>query len=532
MTEPVLRIDGLKIAAKTTTILEDISLQVQRGEIFGIIGESGAGKSTLAMAVVGLLRSGCQRKAGSVTLAGNDLFALPQPELERVRRRKVSYVAQSAAAAFNPFYRLSDQITELAALELGTPKAERHRMAAKLFAELQLPDPENFGKRYPHQVSGGQLQRAMIAMALINEPDLIIFDEPTTALDVTTQLEVIRLIRKIVSDRNCGAIYISHDLAVVSQLADRVMVLRHGKIVETGETRALIENPQEAYTRDLVANKTTTSAAQVAGEAQATVTVQGLAAGYSGVSTISGISLDLAAGKITALVGESGSGKTTLARTIAGLVDLHAGQMLLKGKALPGRIEDRSPEARRRLQYIHQLPDLALNPRQTVRDIVGRPLTKFGGLRGAALEAALQQLMRDVELPESFLDRVPGSLSGGQKQRICIARALAAEPDVLICDEVTSALDPLVEESIIQLLLRLMGQRPLSILFITHNLLLTQRFAHEVVVMKEGRIVEARPAADLFAAPQEDYTQRLLAATPLMERGWLEARLHANEATN
>jgi peptide/nickel transport system ATP-binding protein len=525
MVEPVLRIEDLRIDAGQATLLQDMALEVRPGEIFGIIGESGAGKSTLAMAALGLLRPGCHRVTGTVTLAGNALFDLAPLALESVRRRKVSYVAQSAAAAFNPFYRLEDQVTELAALERGMPKAERRALAARLFRELQLPDPERFGQRYPHQVSGGQLQRAMIAMALVNEPELIIFDEPTTALDVTTQLEVIRLIRKAVKGRGCGAIYISHDLAVVSQLADRLMVLRNGRIVETGATRDLIETPKEEYTRALVANKTTPGRVASADAAKPIIEISGLSAGYGGLTTVRDVSLQLSAGHITCLVGESGSGKTTLARAIAGLVDIHAGSMALKGEPLPGRIESRSFEARRRLQYIHQLPDLALNPRQTVREIVGRPLGWFGGLKAGACEERLRQMMRDVELPESFLDRVPGSLSGGQKQRICIARALAAEPDVLICDEVTSALDPLVEESVIRLLLRLMDARPLTMLFITHNLGLTRRFAHDVAVMQQGEIVEFGPAAQVFGSPRQDYTRSLIHSTPLMERGWLEARL-------
>ncbi|MGZ9719047.1 ABC transporter ATP-binding protein [Rhizobium miluonense] len=525
MTEAVLRIENLRIDAKQSTILENIDLEVHPGEIFGIIGESGAGKSTLAMATIGLLRAGCQMASGRVVLAGQSLFELSQPALEGVRRRKVSYVAQSAAAAFNPFYRLEDQITELAAVELGTPKEERRAMATRLFRELQLPEPETFGRRYPHQVSGGQLQRAMIAMALVNEPELIIFDEPTTALDVTTQLEVIRLIHKVVKGRGCGAIYISHDLAVVSQLADRVMVLRHGHIVEMGKTRDLIETPKEDYTRALVANKTTTSGVPGAAASTPIIEIRNLSAGYGGLSFVHDISLDLSAGHITCLVGESGSGKTTLARSIAGLVDVHGGAITLKGAPLAGRIENRSFDARRRVQYIHQLPDLALNPRQTIREIVGRPLTWFGGMKGDAREQSLRQLMRDVELPESFLDRVPGSLSGGQKQRICIARALAAQPDVLICDEVTSALDPLVEESVIRLLLRIMDTRPLTMLFITHNLGLTRRFAHDVAVMQKGQIAEFGPAERIFAHPRQDYTKTLIDSTPLMERGWLESRL-------
>ena len=525
MTSIVLRIENLRIGAKQGTILDGIAFDVPRGEIFGIIGESGAGKSTLAMATVGLLRAGCRREQGSVTLAGSKLIDLRQAELERVRRRKVSYVAQSAAAAFNPFYRLQDQVTELAGLEFGKSKDERRNMATNLFRELQLPDPESFGRRYPHQVSGGQLQRAMIAMALVNEPELIIFDEPTTALDVTTQLEVIRLIRKVVKERGCAAIYISHDLAVVSQLADRVLVLRRGKMVEMGPTHDLIESPKADYTRALVANKSEGSGVPSADETAPIVAIKGLAAGYGRITTIRDIDMSLLAGHITCLVGESGSGKTTLARAVAGLVDIHAGTMTFNGEVLPGRIEQRGPDMRRRLQYIHQLPDLALNPRQTIREIVGRPLAKFGGLHGAAAEDRLRQLMRDVELPDSFLDRVPGSLSGGQKQRICIARGLAAEPDVLICDEVTSALDPLVEESVLRILWRLMEERPLTMLFITHNLALTRRFAHDVAVMNQGLIVEFGPASQIFEAPEQDYTRRLLASTPVMARGWLEARL-------
>lgn len=316
MASPVLRVEDLTIGSVNSTILQDIAFDVHPGEIFGIIGESGAGKSTIAMAALGLLRAGCRRISGSVTLAGNSLFELDQPVLERVRRRKVSYVAQSAAAAFNPFHRLEDQVTELAALELGRSRQERRLMAADLFRELQLPDPESFGRRYPHQVSGGQLQRAMIAMALVNEPELIIFDEPTTALDVTTQLEVIRLVRKVVRERGCGAIYISHDLAVVSQLSDRIMVLRHGKMVETGTTRDLIETPKQEYTRALVANKTTSSGVPGAAASQPVVEVEELSSGYGLVSAVRDISLKLMAGHITCLVGESGSGKTTLARKI------------------------------------------------------------------------------------------------------------------------------------------------------------------------------------------------------------------------
>ena len=526
-TPPILKIENLRIESRNSVLLDDVSVTLAPGEVLGIIGESGAGKSTLALSSMLLMRPGCRVTAGSVELCGQSLIGLPQTALEAIRRTKVAYVAQSAAAAFNPFYRLETQITELPALSSPLGRSDRHRMAARLFDELQLPDPESFGKRYPHQVSGGQLQRAMIAMALINKPDLIIFDEPTTALDVTTQIEVLHLIRKVVREHNCAALYVSHDLAVVAQMADRVLVMRHGKMVEQGPTRQLVDNPATDYARQLVSNRGHHGYAEHIGSDAPILDIRNATAAYGAMTAVDDVSMAMAPGEVLALVGESGSGKTTLARCVAGLQPLRSGSIALQGALLPPLVEQRSFEQRRLVQYIHQLPDLALNPRQTLRQIIGRPLSFFHNLSGDQRERRLAELMEAIELPVSYLDRYPSALSGGQKQRICIARSLAAEPKLLICDEITSALDPLVEESIVLLLTRLIRDEDLAILFITHNLGLAARFSHTVAVMQHGKLAEFGPTEAVFETPQSAYARTLMEAVPQLDEGWLEARSRA-----
>ncbi|WP_334191695.1 ABC transporter ATP-binding protein [Pararhodobacter sp.] len=526
-TNLILRIEALRVEARNAVLLDDVSITLGKGEVLGIIGESGAGKSTLALSSMLLMRPGCRVTAGSVELCGQPLIGLPQAELEQIRRTRVAYVAQSAAAAFNPFYRLERQITELPALSGRLSRSERHRMAAALFEELQLPDPESFGQRYPHQVSGGQLQRAMIAMALINKPELIVFDEPTTALDVTTQIEVLQLIRKVVREHDCAALYVSHDLAVVAQMADRVLVMRHGKMVEEGPTRQLVDNPQTEYARQLVSNRGHHGYAEQRGDDRPILDIRNVTAAYGAVTAVDNVSLAMAPGEVLALVGESGSGKTSLARCVAGLQPVRSGTIALQGAALPPLVEQRSFEQRRLVQYIHQLPDLALNPRQTLRQIIGRPLSFFHKLSGTQREKRLAELMAAIELPVSYLDRYPSALSGGQKQRVCIARSLAAEPKVLICDEITSALDPLVEESIVLLLGRLIRDENLAILFITHNLGLAARFSHNVAVMQHGRLAEFGPTAQVFETPQSAYARTLMEAVPQLDKGWLESRRRA-----
>lgn len=521
----LLDISGLVIAAGSKPIVDGVSLTVEPGEVLGLIGESGAGKSTVGLAALGYLRPGCRLAAGSVNLDGKDLFRLEAQDLRAMRRTSVAYVAQSAAAAFNPAFRLVDQVLEVSRLLGRVARGDGVNQARELFARLELPDPSEFGRRYPHQVSGGQMQRAMVAMALINAPKLIVFDEPTTALDVTTQIEVLRVIRSAIRGQGVAALYISHDLAVVSQLADRVMVLRDGRMVEQGATAELVAQPKTAYVRALVGLRHTGGLAGVEAAAPPVLEIDGVSAGYGrGPDVVQDVSLRVDQGHVTAVVGQSGSGKSTLARIIVGLLPPRAGRVRLHGVSLPS-IDRRGREDRRRIQLVQQSPDVALNPRQSVREVIGRPIEFFFGCAPQEVDRRVRALLAATELSEDLIDRLPDSLSGGQKQRVCIARALAAEPELLVCDEITSALDLLVEDSIIALLRRIQLERRLAILFITHNLWLARRFAHEVVVMSAGRLVEAGPAGQVLGNPREPYTRELLAAVPTLEPGWLEHKL-------
>lgn len=524
-----LEIDALTIVAGSNVILSEISLTVEKGQVMGLIGESGAGKSTLALAGLGFLRPGLTVKSGTIRMDVMDFVAASAAEMRAWRRSQVAYVAQSAAAAFNPFYRLESQVTELRQLQSPMTTPEKRALASDLFRRLQLPDPTSFGRKYPHQASGGQLQRAMIAMALLNKPKLIVFDEPTTALDVTTQVEVLRTIRQIVQEEGCAALYVSHDLSVVSQMCDNILVLKHGKMVEMNTARQIIDHPQTEYCKALVAHRAGGDFARLNRTKAPLLITRGLDLGYAGVKLVHDINVTVGRSEIVALVGESGSGKTTVARAIAGLLAPMAGVIALDGVTLASNVDARSDEQRKRIQFIHQLPDVALNPRHTIRATLARPLQKFHGLKGDALEARLLQLMADVELSPKLLDRYPGALSGGQKQRVCIARCLAADPQLLVCDEITSALDPLVEDSILRLLWKLKQEKDLSILFITHNLGVTRRFAHTVVIMERGQIVEHGPTEAVFAAPSEAYTKRLLAAEPTTAAGWLDTYLAATQ---
>jgi peptide/nickel transport system ATP-binding protein len=529
--EPVLTMRGLRVEANGSApgeaILHGLDLVLHRGEILGLIGESGAGKSTIGLAALGYARAGCRIVQGEIRLAGIDLMALPERRRRRFRGARIAYVAQSAAAAFNPARRLIDQYVEMAKIHGHDPRRARVEAVA-LYRRLGLPDPDRFGERFPHQVSGGQLQRAMFAMALACHPDVVVFDEPTTALDVTTQLEVLIAIREVVKQAGSAALYISHDLAVVAQLADRIMVLRHGRLVEEGATAELLAHPKEEYTRRLLAVRTLNK--PPAAGTEPVLTVDRVSASYGKLKVLDQVSLEVPRGETVAVVGESGSGKSTLARVITGLIE-PAGRIVFAGAPLPPRLAGRDKALRRRIQMIHQSADTALNPHQTVADIVGRPLAFYHGLSRAARRARTAELMRMIELDESLLNRIPGELSGGQKQRVCIARALAAEPELIICDEVTSALDQLVAESVLRLLLRLQRELGLSLLFITHDLATVEAIADRVVVMHRGRIVEHGTKAEILGAPRDDYTKRLLAAVPQMKTDWLDGVIAANPRT-
>ncbi len=520
----LLEIRGLKIEGESDEvwrpIVKGVDLSLKRGEVLGLIGESGAGKSTIGLAAMGYARPGCRISGGSVTFDGIDLMAIGEDKRRHLRGTRIAYVAQSAAASFNPAHQLMTQTIETEMREGLRGRGEAEKDAIELYRRLRLPNPEEIGFRYPHQVSGGQLQRAMTAMAMTCRPDLIIFDEPTTALDVTTQVEVLAAIRDIVEQFHTAAIYITHDLAVVAQMADRIMVLRYGKEVEEAPTREMLSNPKQDYTKSLWSVRKLGKDEQPGGAP--VLQVNNVTAAYgNAVKVLSDVSITVPRGKTVAVVGESGSGKSTLARVITGLLPPTAGEIVFDGKPLPPALKDRGPDILRRIQMIYQMPDTALNPRQTVYEVIGRPLELYLGLTGAKKEARILELLKLIEMDESHVDRFPGELSGGQKQRICIARALAADPELIICDEVTSALDQIVQEEILKLLLRLQREFNVSYLFITHDIATVRAISDEIVVMFQGKVVQQGPKTRVLSPPHPPYTELLLSSVPEMDPDWL-----------
>ena len=532
---PLLEIRGLRIEGladdQWNEIVHGVDVTLHRGEVLGLIGESGAGKSTIGIASMGYAKPGCRIASGTIMFDGMDLRAASEDELRKLRGSRIAYVAQSAAASFNPAHRLIDQYCEAPVQHGIMPRSEAEAEAKTLYEVLKLPDPENIGFRYPHQVSGGQLQRAMTAMAMACRPDLIVFDEPTTALDVTTQIEVLAAIRDVVQKFNTAAIYITHDLAVVSQMADRIMVLRHGNMIEEGAARDLIANPKKNYTRQLLSVRGFRKEEQVEiDEDMPLLRVENVSASYGPVQVLKNVSVDIYKARTVAVVGESGSGKSTLARVITGLLPPTEGRILSGNEVLPPALRQRRPDQLRRLQMIYQMPDTALNPRQRIREIIGRPLEFYLGLKGADKDARVRVLLSMIELePREFIDRFPEELSGGQKQRVCIARALAAEPELIICDEVTSALDQLVAEEILKLLQRLQDELHLSYMFITHDLATVKAIADEIVVMLLGEIVEQGEKDKVLSPPHHEYTELLLSSVPEMDPDWLDGVLAKRE---
>ncbi len=523
----LLEMKGLRIEARVgetwSEIVHGIDLTLHKGEVMGLIGESGAGKSTIGLAAMGFARDGCRLSGGEIRFDGIDLMRASERQKRRLRGARIAYVAQSAAAAFNPAHRLIDQFCEAPAEHGVAGRRESEAYAKDLFARLRLPEPQTIGFRYPHQVSGGQLQRAMTAMAMSCRPDLIVFDEPTTALDVTTQIEVLAAIRDVVEQFDTAALYITHDLAVVAQMADSIMVLRHGDMVELGETHQLLDAPKERYTQDLLRVRSFRKpvVAEPTGEVPL-VELQQVSASYGAVKVLQKVSFALHRQRTVAVVGESGSGKSTAARVITGLLPPTEGRIMAKGEPLPPDYRKRTKDQLRQIQMIYQMADTALNPRQTIRQVIGRPAAFYLGLSGKRLDERIRELIRLIELdPDQYIDRLPTELSGGQKQRICIARALAAEPELIICDEVTSALDQLVAEEILKLLQRLQDELGLAYMFITHDIGTVRAIADEVVVMLQGQVVEQGPKDAMFTPPHHDYTEKLLASVPEMDPEWL-----------
>ncbi|NIF48838.1 ABC transporter ATP-binding protein [Enterobacter sp. Ap-1006] len=525
MTQPILQMRDLRIETEQgLPLVKGVSLSLMPGEVLGLIGESGAGKSTIGLAALGYARPGCRIAGGEVLVAGQNIVALSSKEKREFRGKRVAYVAQSAAAAFNPALTIGKQVCE-GPLRHGLMSPEEAQdWAVTLFKALDLPEPETIGQRYPHQLSGGQLQRAMAAMAMSCKPDVLVLDEPTTALDVTTQIEVLVMLRKLVREFNTAALYITHDLAVVAQIADRIMVLRQGSEVECGSTVDILQNPTESYTQRLVSERAhalTPVHAESKPEGQL-LALNNLSTGYNGKAVVHNVSLSIAKGETMAIIGESGSGKSTLARALCGLLTDTKGSVTFADKVLANRYQQRDKETLRRIQMIYQLPDVALNPRQTVLEAIGRPVAFYFGLDKQQVRARVLELLKLTELPDYLIDRYPGSLSGGQKQRVCIARALAAKPDLIICDEATSALDPLVAEEVLKLLRNLQEQLGLSYLFITHDLSTVKRIAQQVAVMYQGNVVAQGPTEQVFSAPMHSYTEKLLTSVPEMRPSWLD----------
>ncbi|MCR8825862.1 ABC transporter ATP-binding protein [Pseudosulfitobacter koreensis] len=536
---PLVTVRDLKIGAVTDAkrkveIINGVDFDIAPGEILALIGESGSGKTTIALSLMGHTRPGCSINGGQIRIGDNEVTAMTTRQRAAMRGTEVSYVPQSAAAAFNPSQRIMEQVIEISTIHGLMSKAKAREKAVELFRALALPDPDTIGNRYPHQVSGGQLQRLSAAMALIGDPRLVIFDEPTTALDVTTQIEVLRAFKSAMADGGCAGVYVSHDLAVVAQIADRIVVLRGGEVQEVGTCEQILNDPQHPYTRELIAAfepaGRTPQPVSAADQKKPILEVLDLHAGYGtmrdGVPSakiLENVNFRLEHGRNLGVIGESGSGKSTLARAIAGILPPYRGTVLLEGHELKPDLASRSKEDLRRVQIVFQLADTALNPGHSIANIIGRPLTFYHGLRGKALEARVIELLDMVHLPANMRHRLPSELSGGQKQRVNLARALAAEPELILCDEITSALDTVVATAILELLKELQSELGLSYMFISHDLSTVEAICDDVLVMHKGVVVEALPASQMSEHATHPYSRLLISSIPKLDTGWLSS---------
>ena len=542
----LLEVDRLKIDARKdddslSPIVKSVSFNVERGEVVALIGESGSGKTTIALSALGYCKPGLEFTGGEVRLHGRDVISMPPDEQRDLRGQRVAYLAQSAAATFNPALTIGEQVTESPILhgQLSREKAEIR--AEELYRALELPDPDRLGKRYPHQVSGGQLQRLMAAMALCGKPDLLVLDEPTTALDVTTQIEVLKAFKSVIKQEGAAAIYVTHDLSVVAQIADHIVVLYAGDIQERGTADQIINRPSHDYTRRLMAAVRPPPAAGQGDESldehrreSPALEVRNVNAGYgrgaSAIRVLSDVNVSVQRGHTVGVIGESGCGKSTLARVMSGLLPAREGDVLLDGERLRPSLKQRARSELQKIQFVFQMADTALNPRQRIDHILGRPLEFYLGLRGAEKRKRIAELLDMVELPAEFAGRYPEELSGGQKQRVNLARALAASPEVLLCDEVISALDTIVGANVIELLKRLRKQTGVSFVFISHDLSTIASFADEIVVLYAGRVVEQGKTDLVLSPPYHPYTRLLIASVPELRIGWLEETMQTQEA--
>jgi len=554
MKRVLVSVEGLNIVARDETgrdklIVQDISFAVARGEVLALIGESGSGKSTIALALMGYVRRGCHFAGGSVEVGERSMLSLSNSELRDVRGSRICYIPQSAAASFNPSKTIMAQVIEGALIHGLANKRDLEAKAVEIFRSLALPNPTTVGRRYPHEVSGGQLQRLAAAMALITDPELVIFDEPTTALDVTTQIEVLRSFKTAIKDRNTTGVYVTHDLPVVAQIADRIIVLRDGVIQDAGSTETILHGSTQDYTVSLV--KAVEHRPIEAQEKTSTATVpllqvEGIVAGYGPTgadgnptaTVLKDISFSLEKGRSLGIIGESGSGKSSLARVLAGLLPPVSGSVRFNGETLATHAGARTKQQLRDIQIVFQSADTALNPSSTVEQILGRPLSFYHGMGSAQRGKRIAELLDLVKMPGAMAKRYPWELSGGQKQRINLARALAAEPAVILCDEVTSALDTVVGAAVLELLRELTRELDLTLMFISHDLSIVRSLCDEIMVLYGGRMVEHTAARLLEQGkPRHPYTDLLLTSVPALEVGWLEqassqlARIDVDRAT-
>ena len=545
----LLEVDDLKISARRDDdsllpIVKGVSFNVARGEVVALIGESGSGKTTIALSALGYTKPGLEFAGGEVRLENEDVITMEPDQLRALRGQRVAYLAQSAAATFNPALTIGEQVTESCVLHGILDQEQANERAETLYRALELPDPDRLGKRYPHQVSGGQLQRLMAAMALCGKPDLLVLDEPTTALDVTTQIEVLKAFKSVIKQEGSAAIYVTHDLSVVAQVADHIVVLYAGEIQEHGSAEQVVNDPGHDYTRRLMRAVRPPPAAgqgdEMLGEHKRDVPalkVKDITAGYgrkrNGVPEITvlrDVNVSIERGHTVGVIGESGCGKSTLARVMAGLLPAVHGQVLLDGNDLQPALQKRERSELQKIQFVFQMADTALNPRQRIDHILGRPLEFYLGLKGKEKRRRIMELLDMVELPQDFAGRYPEELSGGQKQRVNLARALAASPEVLLCDEVISALDSIVGANVIELLKRLRKQTGVSFVFISHDLSTVASFADEIVVLYAGRVVEQGPANQVLSPPYHPYTRLLISSVPELRVGWLEETMQTQEA--
>lgn len=538
-----LRIEAPKKDEPAVKIVKGVSFDVKAGEVVALIGESGSGKTTISLGALAYTKPGLEFSGGTIKLKGDDVLTMDPLAVRNLRGNRVAYLAQSAAATFNPALTINEQVTESAVLHSVMTQDEANVRATELYHALELPDPDRIGFRYPHQVSGGQLQRLMAAMALVGRPDLLVLDEPTTALDVTTQIEVLKAFKKVIKEEGSAAIYVTHDLAVVAQIADHIVVLYAGEVQEQGSVDQIINNPQHPYTKRLMAaahaGPKPGMGDKLSGDHDkviANIEVKNMTAGYGeivdgkpAITVLRDINMSVKNGHVVGVIGESGCGKSTLARVIAGLLPAAQGDIILDGNILKGSYKQRSKKDLQKVQFVYQMADTALNPKQQISEILGRPVEMFQNLRGKAKREKVAEILRLVELPVEFENRYATELSGGQKQRINLARSLAAMPELMLCDEVTSALDSIVASNVVKLLKRLRDLTGVSFMFITHDLSTVASFADEIVVLYAGRIVEQGPVDEVLSPPFHPYTRLLISSVPEMRIGWLEETMKKRE---